>query len=232
MSDGDSRKSFRVNRLHHAARIKRTTKNFKTALAKNFAKIDKSYSKTAVRFIAAVSADRLPISEPVERRFDADVARGFEDGSEHSFRNRENVVRRYERSFNIDLRKFRLPVRTQIFVAKTFRDLEIFFHARHHEELFVLLRRLRQRVEFSGRDSARHQKIARAFRRAFGKNRRLNLDVALAVEIIARRLRRDVSQPQIARQPGAAQIEISIGHPQIFAVWLGVDRERQRVGPI
>jgi hypothetical protein len=42
-----------------------------------------------------------------------------------------------------------LPVGAQIFVAKTFCDLKIFFHACDHEQLFVLLRRLRQRVKSS-----------------------------------------------------------------------------------
>ena len=101
-----------------------------------------------------------------------------------------------------------------------------------HEQLFVLLRRLRQRVKFSRRQSARHQKVARAFRRALRKDRRLDFDVALAVEIIARRFRDLVSHPEITREPRAAQIEIAIRQPQIFVVNLGVDRERQIVRAI
>ena len=89
--------------------------------------------------------------------------------------------------FDIDLGEFRLPIGAQIFVAETFRDLEIFFDSGDHEQLLVLLRRLRQRVKFSRRESAGHEEVARAFRRALGKNRRFDFDEALLVEIIAGR---------------------------------------------
>src|SRR5439155_24963355 len=105
----------------------------------------------------------LAIRKPVERSFDVDIACGLENRREHPFGHRENVVRCYERSFDVDLRKLRLPVRAQILVPKTFCDLEISFDAGHHEQLFVLLGRLWQRVKFSRRQSAWYQKIARAF---------------------------------------------------------------------
>ena len=167
MSDRDAGETFGIDRFYDTARIKRAAKNFETALAKNFSKIDKFYSKTAIRFIATVSTDRLAISEAVERSFDLDVARSLENRREHSFGYRENVLRRYKRRFDVDLRKFRLSIGPQIFVAKTFRDLKIFLHAGYHKQLFVLLRRLGQRIKFSRCPPARHQKVARAFRRAF-----------------------------------------------------------------
>ena len=159
-------KPFRVDCFHDAAGIERAAKNFETARSKIFAKIDQFHFETAIRFVAAVSADRFAISQPIERRLDVDLARGFENRREHSFGQRKNVVRFNERRFDVDLGKFRLAIGAQVFVAKTFRDLEIFFDAGDHEQLFVLLRRLRQRVEFARREPARHQKIARAFRRA------------------------------------------------------------------
>ena len=48
------------------------------------------------------------------------------------------------------------------------------------------LRRLRQRVEATGVHPARHQVVARAFRRAARQRGRLDLDEALAVEVVAR----------------------------------------------
>ena len=42
-----------------------------------------------------------------------------------------------------------LPVGAQVFVAETARNLEIPFHAADHQNLFELLRRLRQRVKLS-----------------------------------------------------------------------------------
>src|SRR5437870_9210538 len=114
--------------------------------------------------------------------------RGLENCRQHSFSNLENVVGRYERRFNIYLGKLWLPVRAQIFVTKTFGDLKILLHAGYHEQLFVLLRCLWQRIKLSGHDSAWNQKIACAFRRALGKNWCFNFDEPLAIETIARRL--------------------------------------------
>ena len=46
-------------------------------------------------------------------------------------------------------RELRLPIGAQIFVAKAFRDLKIFLDPADHQELLVLLRRLRKRVELA-----------------------------------------------------------------------------------
>ena len=171
------------------------------------------------------SSDRFAIGHARERRRDFDAARGFEDRGEHSFDEREDVVRLDERSFDVDLREFRLPIGAQIFVAETFRDLEIFFDPADHEQLLVLLRRLRQRVKFPRREAARDEEIARAFRRALRKNRRLDFEETLLVEIIARRFGDPMTQAQIARKLRPAQIEIAIGQAQIF-----VARIRHRAG--
>ena len=156
LSDRDSGKAFRVNRFHHAACIERASENFEAAFSKNFSKIDKLDSKPAIRFIAAEAIDGVAISQPVEGRFDVDVKRGFENRRQHSFGNRENVVRRDERRFDVDLCELGLPVSPQIFITKTFRDLKILFHARDHEQLLVLLGRLRQRIKLSLHNSARN----------------------------------------------------------------------------
>ena len=134
-------------------------------------------------------------------------------------------MRRDERSFDVNLGKLRLPVGTQIFVTKTFRDLKVLLHTGYHEQLFVLLRRLRQCIKLSGGDPAWYQKIACAFRRAFGKNWCFHFDKALDVEIIARRLRDPMAHSQIARETWPPEIEIPVPHPQIFILRLGVDRE-------
>src|SRR5438046_2835296 len=187
--------------------------NFKTAFTKGFTKIDQLHFEPAIGFIAAVAIERFAITKPVEWRINVNVACGLEDRSEHSFGDAEDVVGRDERRFDVDLRKLRLPVGAQIFVAKTFCDLKIFFNARDHEQLFVLLRRLRQRVKSSRRDSARHQKVTRAFRRTLGQNRRFNFHEPLAVEIIARCLRYPMAHPQVARETWPAQIEVPVRHP-------------------
>src|SRR4029077_2093500 len=112
LSDSDSCKTLGVDRLHHATGVERSAKDLETALAKNFSKIDKLDSKRAIRFVAAEAIDGVAISQPVEWRFDIEVECGFENRRQHSLRDGENVVRRDERRFDVDLRKFRLPVGT------------------------------------------------------------------------------------------------------------------------
>src|SRR5207247_5780897 len=174
----------------------------------DFASIYQFHSKTPVGLIAAVSANCRAIIKAIKMRFDLDVMRSLENCRQHSFSNLENVVGRYERRFYIYLGKLRLPVRAQILITKTFGDLKIFLHAGYHEQLFVLLWRLRQRVKLSGGDAARHQKIACAFRRAFGKDWRFHFHISPAVEVIARRLRNPMTQPQIACATWPTEIEI------------------------
>ena len=67
----------------------------------------------------------------------------------------------------------RRTVGARVFVAKTRRDLEILVKAADHDQLFELLRRLRQGVELAGMLARRHQKVARAFGRRGGDDRRL-----------------------------------------------------------
>ena len=86
--------------------------------------------ETPIGLVAAESVHRFAVGQAWERRRNFDSARRFENRGEHSFGQREDVIRPDERSFDIDLGEFRLPIGAQIFVAKTFRDLEIFFQSR------------------------------------------------------------------------------------------------------
>src|SRR5665213_1460468 len=85
---------------------------------------------------------------------------------------------------DIELRKLRLPVGAQIFIAEAPRDLEIAVEAGDHQHLLVKLRRLRQRVKRSRMQSRWNQKIARAFGRRFHHDRRFDFVEPALVEII------------------------------------------------
>src|SRR5450432_664869 len=125
-----------------------------------------------------------------------------------------------------------LAIRPKIFVAKTFRDLKIFLDATHHEQLFVLLRRLGKRIEFSRAQSAWNQKISRAFRGALGQNRSLNFVETFRIEIIARCFCDLMTKAQISRKRRPTQIEITIRQAEIFVVDRGVEWEREIVGAV
>ena len=52
-----------------------------------------------------------------------------------------------EGGLDVDLGELRLAVGAQVLVAEAAGDLEVFLEAGDHQELLVLLRRLRQGVE-------------------------------------------------------------------------------------
>ena len=67
---------------------------------------------------------------------------------------------------------------------KHLHDLEVAIEPGDHQDLLEDLRRLRQRVELARVHAARHQIVARAFRRRLRQHRRLDLEEALLVEVL------------------------------------------------
>ena len=131
-----------------------------------------------------------------------------------------------ERSLDVELGEFRLPVRAQIFVPKTAHDLIVALEARNHQQLLVNLRRLRQREKFSRMGAAGHQVIARALRRRLGEHRRLDVDEARVIEIVPHRARDPMPQQQSLAHFFAPQIDIAKAQPHLFADML-VELKRQ-----
>src|SRR5438105_14189395 len=140
---------LRVDRLDHAALSQCALENLELTTAKDVSEMDKSHVETAIRVVAAEGIDGLAIGQPREWRRDLDSARSLKNCRQHSLDQRINVVRCDKGRFNIDLGELWLAIGSQIFIAKCFRDLEIFFDPGNHQQLFVLLRRLWQRVKFS-----------------------------------------------------------------------------------
>ena len=130
------------------------------------------------------------------------------------------------------MREFRLPIRAEIFIAEATHDLKILLHAADHQQLLENLRRLRERVELPGIESARHEKIARAFRRRTAEHRRFNLQKAVLVEIIAHDLRHAVPEHDVLLHFRTPQVEIPIPEPNIFVnldAVLNVERRSLRL---
>ena len=65
-------------------------------------------------------------------------------------------------------------------------------------------------------DAAGHEVIARAFRRALGQDRRLDLREALGIEIAADGHHHAVAQQQVLLHAGPAQIEVAIPQPHLL----------------
>ena len=77
--------------------------------------------------------------------------------------------------------------------------------------------------------AARHQEVARAFRRGLREDRRLDLVEALLVEVLPDRHRDAVAQADVVLQRRTAQVEVAIAQPHFFGDVLVLgDRERRR----
>lgn len=120
-----------------------------------------------IGLVAAVRFERLAICDAAEGRLVRFPTRIFcKYGGQNAFEYAEHFLLRGERHFDVELIKFAgRTVGAGVLVAETGRDLEVFIESRAHEQLFVLLGRLRQRVKFPGIQAAGHDIVPRAFGR-------------------------------------------------------------------
>jgi hypothetical protein len=123
-----------------------------------------------------------------------------------------------------DLSEFGLPIFPPCFITIAARNLEVFLKASDHQELFVLLWALRERVELP-RLARSDQEFARAFRRRFEERRRLNFDKTAPVEEVARGFAESGAKANVALQLGLSKVEIAILHERLL-------RDRCRLNPV
>ena len=101
---------------------------------------DKLHIETQVRLVASVIFHGVMPSHTRESFFYIDTTNHLEQMLGHSFENVQHVFLFHKAHFAVDLCKFGLAVRTQVFVTKTFHDLEITVETRNHQQLFQCLR--------------------------------------------------------------------------------------------
>ena len=124
----------------------------------------------------------------------------------------------------------RQAVGARVLVAETRRDLEVAVEARHHQELLVLLRRLRQRVELAGMNARRHQEVARAFRRGRGQDRGLELEEALLLHPLAHGIDDRAAGHDVLVQLLATQVEETVLKPYVFRIFLLAEHRQRQFG--
>ena len=134
-----------------------------------------------------------------------------------TFHQAHDLVAGQERGLDVELRELRLTIGAQVLVAEAAHDLIVAVEARHHQQLLEDLRRLRQREELPGLRAARHQVIARALGGRLGQHRRLEVDEAVTVEILAHRARHRVPQPQPLLHHVATQVEVAVLEANLLA---------------
>src|SRR3989344_1507700 len=125
-----------------------------------------------------------------------------------------------------------LAIASQIFVTHTMSDLVIPLKSRNHEQLLVLLGRLRKRIKLARMEPRRHKEVSRTLGRALGKRRRLDLDKSVAIEILADVRRHPMAKHDIFLEALATKIKIAIFEPDFFVdiVAVSIQRHRRRLG--
>ncbi len=177
-----------------------------------------------VRLVGAVLADRLVIGDA--RPFVSDGLRRpgrrrklLEDAGDDRLHGGEDVVLLDEAHLHVELIELaRQTVGARVLVAEAGRDLEIAVEARHHEQLLILLRRLRQRVEFPRVDARGNEKVARAFGRGCGQDRRRELEEAGFDHALPDRGGDRQPLHDVGMQGLAAQIEEAELQAQVFRI--------------
>src|SRR5690606_28873459 len=126
-----------------------------------------------IRLVRAVFAHGFVVRDAREGlRYRFAVGKSLEDAAHNRLHGGEHVLLFHEAHFEVELVELAWQaVGARVLVAETGRDLEIAIESRHHDELFVDLRSLRQRVELAGMDARRHEEVAGAFRRRCRQDR-------------------------------------------------------------
>ncbi len=155
----------------------------------------------------------------------------LEHAGDDRLHRREHVVLGDEAHLDVELIELaRQAVGARVLVAEARRDLEVAVEARHHQQLLVLLRRLRQRVELAGMDARRHQEVARALRRGRGQDRGLEFEEALLLHAPAHGIDDRAARHDVLMQPLAAQIEEAIFQPDVLRIFLLAEHRQRQLG--
>ena len=178
--------------------------------------------------VDAEAQHRLVVAHPLERRLELHADALAPDAHDDPLHQREQELAVGERHLDVELRQLLEPVGARILVAHAARDLVVALEPGDDEQLLRDLRRLRQRVELARLQARRDDEVARALGRRLPEHRRLDVDEALALHLLADdpdelRARADVPLHVLA-----PQIEPAVLHAQRLVDVLLVELERQR----
>ena len=230
MTGGDASKALGIDGANHAAAVEGAFENLEARIGEDIGHVRDLKAESRVGFIRAVAVHGFLIGHAQEGQGHIDSAACFEHGGDETFDERDDVVLLYEAGLDIDLSELRLTVGAEVFVTETAGDLEITLEAGDHEELLVLLRSLGKRKKLARAETGRHEEVARAFGCWVREDGRLHFDEALGVEVIPSSGGDLVPSADVAVQALAAEVEVTVFHPQILIGKLAVELEGQHVG--
>ena len=135
-----------------ASALQDVGKDLEAGSAERFAHVLHHDRIAQVGLVGAVFAQRLGVRNQRKlRRHRLAVGKFLEHTADHRLDRVEDVLLGDEAHFQIELVELAgRAVGARILIAKAWRDLEVAVEAGDHDQLLELLRRLRQRVEFSG----------------------------------------------------------------------------------
>ena len=185
-----------------------------------------------IRLVGAIFAHGLGIgnARPVFRHRLA-LAEFFKDAGDDGLHRGKHVVLGDETHFDVELVEFAgQAVGARVLVAEAGGDLEIAVETRHHQQLLVLLRRLRQGVKLAGVDARGHQEVAGAFRRGGREDRRLELVETGRLHARAHRIDNAPAQNHVVVDAFAAQVEEAIFQAGFLGIVLVAEHRQRQFG--
>ena len=123
-----------------AFHIRSAREHFEIDIFHHVSQLGEFELNTHVRFVGAVFRHRGGEIHHRERIRQIDVECVLEGLANHAFKQIADFLFGHERSFAIDLGKFRLTISTQVFVAEAFGDLIVTIEVGHHQQLLEQLR--------------------------------------------------------------------------------------------
>ena len=187
-----------------------------------------SIAEAKVGPVDAEAQHRLVVGHPLERRLELDADALAPDARDDALHQREDELAVRERHLDVELRQLLQAVGARILVAHAARDLVVALEAGDDEQLLRDLRRLRQRVELAGLQARRDDEVARALGRRLPEHRRLDVDEALALHLLADDPDELRAHADVALHVLAAQVEPAVLHAQRLVDVLLLELERQR----
>ena len=146
----------------------------------------------------------------------ADVARRFEvpnlaqDFGHELVEHFHDFVLVHKGHFDVDLREFRLTVSAEVFITEALGNLEVAVHTGNHQELLVLLRRLRKGVELARVHAGRHEVVTCAFRSGLAKARSFDVFETVSVEEIVHGLEEAALEEELLLDPRTAEVQVAV----------------------
>ena len=197
--------------------VRRTCKYSKLNRFQQISNVSQFHRVTQIRFIRTITA--FCFRKGHYREIAQIHTLHFQPQMTHQrFHHFTHLRRGHERSFHIDLSKFRLTISAQVFVTEAFNDLIVTVKTGHHQQLFEQLRGLRQCVEFTFVHTRRHQVVTRAFRRGFGQHRSFDVEEAVVIHKTAHQAGDFSAGFQALSHFRTTQVEVAVFQTRFFGV--------------